>query len=197
MSHMVIYRSVEGKPGFRQTDDLVSAVEFVERLRNLEGVESARIYRLEQVNFRFQPYFQVHIETDEPPAPPASPVNDAAPAPSAALAPASADTSYFASSNVGPSPADLDEERELLAAGPLLAPVVSAEAAPLPPPVPTAAMAAASGAGPDDHGPADHGLVELDDPYPSTGSQGLSSTIPPPVDPPAEIGGVRRGLFNR
>ncbi len=27
MSHMVIYRSVDGKPGFQQTDDLVSAVE--------------------------------------------------------------------------------------------------------------------------------------------------------------------------
>jgi len=67
VSHMVIYRTNDGKPGFQQTDDLVSAVEFVERLRNLEGVESARIYRLEQVNFRFQPYYQVHIETAEAP----------------------------------------------------------------------------------------------------------------------------------
>ncbi len=65
MSHMVIYRSVDGKPGFQQTDDLASAVEFVERLRNLEGVESARIYRLEQVNFRFQPYFQVQLDTGD------------------------------------------------------------------------------------------------------------------------------------
>ncbi|MCC6436369.1 MAG: hypothetical protein IT196_15140 [Acidimicrobiales bacterium] len=87
MSHMVIYRSVDGKPGFQQTDDLVSAVEFVERLRNLEGVESARIYRLEQVNFRFQPYYQVHLDTDEAPTPPPLTVTPAA-APVAAPAPA-------------------------------------------------------------------------------------------------------------
>ncbi|MEZ5233390.1 MAG: hypothetical protein AB7W59_00600 [Acidimicrobiia bacterium] len=85
MSHMVIYRSVDGKPGFQQTDDLVSAVEFVERLRNLEGVESARIYRLEQVNFRFQPYYQVHLDTDDAPAPPPLTV---ATAPAAAPEPA-------------------------------------------------------------------------------------------------------------
>lgn len=191
MSHMVIYRSVEGKPGFQQTDDLVSAVEFVERLRNLEGVESARIYRLEQVNFRFQPYYQVHIETEQPPAPPKSPFADAAP-----VQPAPGrDPSYSQAPHAAPGPEEIEEEREMLAAGPMLAPVVTAEAAPLPPPVPTAAMSAAEGRSTDEHGFSN--LVDIEDPETATGGPGPSSPMPPPVDPSAEVGGVRRGLFNR
>ncbi|MFN0028043.1 MAG: hypothetical protein ACKV2O_12825 [Acidimicrobiales bacterium] len=198
MSHMVIYRSVEGKPGFQQTDDLVSAVEFVERLRNLEGVESARIYRLEQVNFRFQPYYQVHIETEDPPAPPPTPAADGAPAEPFPVFPAAnasyAAPAYTSPAHTTPGPEDIEEEREMLAAGPVLTPVLTAEAAPLPPPVPTAVSS--TPAGPDhDEGPADH--PELDDPRPTPAIPGLSSTMPPPVEPPAEAGGVRRGLFNR
>lgn len=90
MSHMVIYRSVDGKPGFQQTDDLMSAVEFVERLRNADGVESARIYRLEQVSFRFEPYYQVHIDDAPAPTPPPATVARAtvSAAPAAPVAPA-------------------------------------------------------------------------------------------------------------
>lgn len=76
MSHMVIYRSSDGKPGFQQADDLSAAVAFVERMRNAEGVESARIYRLEQVNFSFQPYYQVHLQDGSPPPPPPALLDD-------------------------------------------------------------------------------------------------------------------------
>ena len=101
MSHMVIYRSVDGKPGFQQTDDLVAAVEFVERLRNLEGVESARIYRLEQLNFRFQPYFQVHLDTGNAPEVP-KPLVSPDVAGSSTVAPQSAPLNMSESATVPP-----------------------------------------------------------------------------------------------
>ena len=62
MSHMVIYRGADGKPGYQQVDDLSSAVAFVEKLRNDQAVENSRIYRLEQVNYRFETYFQVRLD---------------------------------------------------------------------------------------------------------------------------------------
>ena len=41
MSHMVIYRGADGRPGYHQTEQLDDAVRFVEGLRNDEGVEHA------------------------------------------------------------------------------------------------------------------------------------------------------------
>lgn len=61
MSHMVIYRGVDGKPGYHQTDDIHDAVGFVERMRNEEGVEHARIFRLEEVVFEYRPYYRVEL----------------------------------------------------------------------------------------------------------------------------------------
>ncbi len=83
MSHMVIYRTTDGKPKFQQVDDIDAAVNFVERLRNTEGVEGSHIYRLEEVAFRFEPYYQVRLEVTEgaavPPVPPPPPVTVGAP----------------------------------------------------------------------------------------------------------------------
>ncbi len=61
MSHMVIYRGVDGKPGYHQTDDIHDAVSFVEQMRNEEGVEHARIFRLEEVVFEYRPYYRVQL----------------------------------------------------------------------------------------------------------------------------------------
>ena len=61
MSHMVIYRGVDGKPGYHQTDDIHDAVSFVETMRNEEGVEHARIFRLEEVVFEYRPYYRVEL----------------------------------------------------------------------------------------------------------------------------------------
>lgn len=70
MSHMVIYRGADGKPGYHQTDDIHDAVGFVEQMRNEEGVEHARIFRLEEVVFEYRPYFRVELSTaGEPPMP--------------------------------------------------------------------------------------------------------------------------------
>ena len=186
MSHMVIFRSVDGKPGFQQTDDLVSAVEFVERLRNAEGVESARIYRLEQISFRFQPYYQVHLDTDGAPTPPSSVVREAvAPAAPSSLpaAAAAVDPTFFGEDPSDPAPS-----------APLLtAPAVTAEAAPMPPPVPAAAMAAAASSDPSvaDDPTAEHDEERRDD---EPGVPSFSSAAPSETP---EGGGIRRGLFGR
>jgi hypothetical protein len=58
---MVIYRTADGQPGYHQADELDEAVRFVERLRNGDGVDGARIFRMEEVNFDFRPYFKVEI----------------------------------------------------------------------------------------------------------------------------------------
>ena len=65
MSHMVIYLSADGQAGYQQVDDLGAAVAFVERIRNTQGIENSRIYRMEQVNYRFEPYYQVRLESGE------------------------------------------------------------------------------------------------------------------------------------
>ncbi len=61
MSHMVIYRGSDGKPGYHQTDDIHDAVGFVEQMRNDQGVEHARIFRLEEVVFQYRPYYRVEL----------------------------------------------------------------------------------------------------------------------------------------
>ncbi len=66
MSHMVIYRGTDGSPGYHQTDEVHDAVAFVEQLRNDQGVEEARIFRMEQVNFEYRPYFRVELMASEP-----------------------------------------------------------------------------------------------------------------------------------
>jgi hypothetical protein len=61
VSHMVIYRGSDGKPGYHQVDDIHDAVSYVEEMRNTEGVDHARIFRLEEINFEFKPYYRVEI----------------------------------------------------------------------------------------------------------------------------------------
>lgn len=72
MSHMVIYRGIDGKPGYQQAEDIHDAVTFVEQMRNEEGVEQARIFRLEEVVFEYRPYYRVELTAGmhEPTIPP-------------------------------------------------------------------------------------------------------------------------------
>ena len=63
MSHMVIYRGPDGKPGYQQAEDIHDAVTFVEQMRNEDGVEQARIFRLEEVVFEYRPYFRVELSS--------------------------------------------------------------------------------------------------------------------------------------
>ncbi|HEX9531081.1 MAG TPA: hypothetical protein VF954_08075 [Acidimicrobiales bacterium] len=61
MPHMVIFRSVEGKPGYHQAETLDDAVRFVERLRNQEQIPEMRIFRMQEVPIEFKPYYRVEI----------------------------------------------------------------------------------------------------------------------------------------
>ncbi|MDZ7679533.1 MAG: hypothetical protein U5K29_13410 [Acidimicrobiales bacterium] len=61
MSHMVIFRTPEGKPGYQPADTVEEAVAVVERLRNEDGVENVRIFRLEEVAFEYKPYYKVEL----------------------------------------------------------------------------------------------------------------------------------------
>jgi hypothetical protein len=90
MSHMVIFRTAEGKPGYHQSENLDEAVRFVEHLRNSENVPDARIFRMQEVPIEFKTYVRVEVAgMDEAPA--AAPVASAAPvAPAAPVAAAPA-----------------------------------------------------------------------------------------------------------
>ncbi len=68
MSHMVIYRGADGKPGYHQTDDIHDAVMYVETLRNDKDVDHARIFRLEEVTFEYKPYYRVELSVGGAPA---------------------------------------------------------------------------------------------------------------------------------
>ena len=61
MSHMVMFRSAEGKPGYHQTEALDDAIKFVERLRNTENVTEARIFRMQEVPIEFKTYYRVEV----------------------------------------------------------------------------------------------------------------------------------------
>lgn len=69
MSHMVIYRGADGKPGYQQAEDIHDAVTFVEQMRNEDGVEHARIFRLEEVVFEYRPYYRVELSASGVPEP--------------------------------------------------------------------------------------------------------------------------------
>lgn len=108
MSHMVIYRTVDGKPAYHQVEEIHDAVAFVEQLRNDQGVEQATIHRMEQVNFEYRPYFRVELRSGSsqldaapstpavaaaPMMPAAEPVAPVTAAPAASEAPASSSES--------------------------------------------------------------------------------------------------------
>lgn len=61
MSNIVIFRSADGKTGYRQAESVEESARFVERLRNGEGVEEAKIYELTEVTFEYKPYFRVEV----------------------------------------------------------------------------------------------------------------------------------------
>lgn len=110
MSHMVIYRGVDGKPGYHQTDDIHDAVNFVEQMRNEEGVEHARIFRLEEVVFEYRPYYRVEL-TDS--LAPQAALNGNG---SAAALPDSSESNGNGSAQVGAGSDDVDTDAEAEAA---------------------------------------------------------------------------------
>jgi hypothetical protein len=72
VSHLVSYRSPDGKQSYHQTDELADAMQFVEHLRNAESVEHSRIFKLEELSFEYRPYYRVELATTLPPPPAAT-----------------------------------------------------------------------------------------------------------------------------
>ena len=194
VSHMVIYRGTDGKPGYHQTDDIHDAVIFVEQLRNDDGVEHARIFRLEEVSFEYRPYFRVELRSGEPMlgagAAPMPAVTAAAPAPApppvvATPAPPPAPAAVPVAGVVAETPAPVVAP---VVAPPAASPIASAPAPatssilsppPLTPPSADPAVSAAAEAAPPVTAPPVTEAPKIAEP---TGDNGV---------------GARRGLFGR
>lgn len=92
MSHMVMFRSAEGKPGYHQTASLDEAIGFVEHLRNEEQVPEARIFRMEEIPIAVKTYYKVEVSTvpsGKAPVPSSSPPASALASPPSAVVAAS------------------------------------------------------------------------------------------------------------
>lgn len=66
MSHMVVFRSAEGKPGYHQADSLDEAVRFVEHLRNQEGVSDTRLFKMQEIPLEVRTYYRVEVAGGSP-----------------------------------------------------------------------------------------------------------------------------------
>lgn len=77
MSYMVIFRTADGKPGYQPAGDAEGAVAAVERLRNEDGVDHVRIYRMEEVAFEYKVHYSVQLTTADAPSVVAAPPSDA------------------------------------------------------------------------------------------------------------------------
>ena len=60
-SYVVNWQQADGHPGWHPAGTVQEATAHVEHLRNHDGVDGARIYRLEEVAFEFKPYFRVEL----------------------------------------------------------------------------------------------------------------------------------------
>jgi hypothetical protein len=87
MSHIVVYESADGSSGFERCGSLDAAIVAAERLRNVESVASPRIFRLEEVQFDFRPYFRVEVNDDDRPDEPTPVERTVIPEPPLAAAP--------------------------------------------------------------------------------------------------------------
>lgn len=91
MPHMVIYRNADGSPAYHQTEALEDAVRFVEHIRNEQGVNDSRLFRMEEVPIEFKTYYRVEVAAGEQgggqptPAPAAEAAAPAAPSIPASL----------------------------------------------------------------------------------------------------------------
>jgi hypothetical protein len=84
MPFMVIYRTSDGSSCYEQADAIDEAALFVERLRNKEGIDQIRIYRMEEISFAFRPYYKVELgltEKQNTPTPPSASTAQPAPRP--------------------------------------------------------------------------------------------------------------------
>jgi type IV secretory pathway VirB10-like protein len=69
MSHIVVYQTDGGSSGFEQCSSLEDAIVIAERMRNVDGVETPRIFRMEEVEIDFRPYYRVQVSGDDSESP--------------------------------------------------------------------------------------------------------------------------------
>jgi len=95
VEHAVFFTGADGAAQYRRTADLEDAVRVVEHLRNVEGVEDARVFSMTEVPLQFKAVYRVELagapvpaEAPAEPAPveapvetPAEPVAEAEPQP--------------------------------------------------------------------------------------------------------------------
>ena len=85
MTYIVVYQRADGSSGLEECTDLELAVVAAERLRNVDDVESPRIFKTEEVHFDFRPYYRVEVARETDPV--VSAPLEAAPIPDVALDP--------------------------------------------------------------------------------------------------------------
>jgi len=84
----VNWERADGQAAWHRVGDVGEATAFVEHLRNAEGVDAPRIFRLEPVAFEWRPYYRAEVGTA--PSFTATVVPDPVPAPAPAAGPAPA-----------------------------------------------------------------------------------------------------------
>ena len=125
MSHMVIFQTPGGSPGYNQFDSLSEAVSFVEKLRNEQGIENARMFALEEIKFDIKTVYKVELQalnagpsasaprSVAPSEPAPAPAPQPAPAPASQPAPAPAPSAQPAPAPAAqPAPAPAPEPEQ-------------------------------------------------------------------------------------
>lgn len=87
MSHIVIHEDQAGITQYRQFDELGAAVQFIEEQRN-DGVETARLFELNEVHLAVRSYFKVEVANAAAPTAAVATGNPSTPTPLAAEPPA-------------------------------------------------------------------------------------------------------------
>lgn len=62
MEYLVRFTSAEGRDGHHSAEDLDSALQFAERVRNTEEASDVQVYRLQPVPIRFKACYKVEVE---------------------------------------------------------------------------------------------------------------------------------------
>ena len=70
VTHLVVFKSPEGKQAYHQAPELDDALRFIEHLRNAEGIDKAKLFKLDEVPLEFKTVVKVEVASDE--APPVS-----------------------------------------------------------------------------------------------------------------------------
>lgn len=75
MEYLVRFTSAEGREGHHNAEDLDTALQFAERVRNTEEATDVQVYRLQPVPIRFKACYKVEVEQGEAEA--GAPADDA------------------------------------------------------------------------------------------------------------------------